>query len=156
MPELIITVGNIGSGKSTIARQYVKDGYVAIARDYLRYAIGEGHYIFNADYEPIIWKVETYMYRKFVDLGVNIIVDEVGMNKNLRKKYINYAKKRGYQIIAMVMKKLPIKEAVNRRMKDPHGQFDRGIWEQVWSDFNRIYQPPKLNEGFDKIIMRKV
>ena len=80
--EVVILVGNIGTGKTTIAKKYIKYGYIAIARDYLRYSIGLGQYIFNINYESIIWKTETYMYKKFVDLGVNIIVDEVGMNKN--------------------------------------------------------------------------
>jgi dephospho-CoA kinase len=34
--EIILLIGNIASGKSTIAKQYAKKGYVVISRDSLR------------------------------------------------------------------------------------------------------------------------
>ena len=63
MKNLIILVGNIGSGKSTYAKKYQKKGYIVIARDQLRYAIGGGEYIFNTKYEPLIWKTEYYLFK---------------------------------------------------------------------------------------------
>lgn len=123
--ELIILVGNIGSGKSTLAKNYVCQDYVAIARDYLRYAIGEGKYIFNPKYEPIIYRAEQYMFKQFIDLGVNIVVDEVGVCRKFRKSYIPYAKENDYRIVAVVLPKYTQEEAVNHRMIDPHGQNDR-------------------------------
>lgn len=151
--EVVILVGNIGTGKTTVAKKYINYGYIAIARDYLRYAIGLGEYRFDPNYEPIIWQTETYMYKKFVDLGVNIVIDEVGMSKKLRKKYIKYAKNRGYKMTAVVTENLSMKKAVDRRMKDPHGEFNRKIWEKVWTNFNKIYEVPTLKEGFDRIMI---
>ncbi len=145
--EVIILVGNIGTGKSTLAKKYVEKGYVAIARDQLRYAIGDGTYIFNYDYESIIWKTELYLYKKFVDLGINIIVDEVGLTKQMRKRYISYADKEGYKILVIILKNLGKNECVNRRMKNPHGQFNKKLWEDIYDSFDGIYEEPELNEG---------
>lgn len=152
MKQLILLVGNIGSGKSTYSRKYQKKGYVVIARDTLRYAIGGGEYVFNYDYEPIIWKTELYLYRKFIDLGKNVLVDEVGITKQVRKRYISYAKKRGYKIVVIEMPRLSMSEYVNRRMQNPHGQPDYNLWNQVWTKFDSQYEVPSKDEGIDKII----
>ena len=153
--ELIILVGNIGCGKSTIARNYIDKGYIAIARDYIRYAIGEGKYIFNADYESIIWKTEQYMLRNFINLNVNIVVDEVGVSKQMRKNYIKLGKENNYNIIAVVLPRLSMEKAVNRRMNDPHGCFDKEVWQGVWRKFDNKYQEPTYEEGFGVIIKLK-
>ena len=153
--SIVVLIGNIGCGKSTIARDYINDGYVAIARDYLRYAIGCGSYIFNRDYEHIIWKTEQYMLRKFLEEEVDIVVDEVGVSKKLRKGYIKLGKEFGYSVEAIVLPRLSMKEAVDRRMKDPHGQFDRELWESVWTRFDKMYKDPTKEEGFNSIIRLK-
>jgi len=152
MPKLVITIGNIGSGKSTLAKKYQEKGYIVIARDMLRYAIGGGNYIFDDKYESIIWKTELYMLESFMELGVNIVVDEVGISRSMRLRYIVPAKDYGYTIKCHILPKLTMKEAVDRRMKSPHGQPDRKLWNKVWQKFQRMYQEPNLEEGIDKII----
>jgi len=153
--ELIILIGNIGTGKSIYAKRYQKLGYIVIARDQLRYAIGGGNYIFNRFYEPIIWRTELYLYKKFIDTKVNIIVDEVGINKAMRQRYISYAKKRGYKITAIEMPRFCMGEAVARRMINPHGQPDYKLWCQVWTKFEAQYEEPSKEEGFKEIIKIK-
>jgi len=152
MKEIIVLVGNIGSGKSTLAKQYQMDGYVVIARDTLRYAIGGGTYVFNFDYEPIIKKIEYKMLRCFMDLGVDIIVDEVGISKLMREKYIFMADIYGYKITCIELKKLSKKKSIDRRMTNPHGTPDRKVWEGVWDRFNDSYEQPSIDEGFDEVI----
>lgn len=151
MKNLIILVGNIGSGKSTYAKKYQKAGYIVIARDQLRYAIGGGNYVFNKFYEPIIWRTELYLYKKFINTHVNVIVDEVGLTKEMRKRYIPYAKRNGYKITVIEMPRFCMGESVNRRMMSPHGQPDAKLWNQVWTKFEGMYEEPSLKEGFDKI-----
>ncbi len=158
MAKLKILIGNIGSGKTTLVKKYQKEGYVVISRDSLRYGIGNGKYIFNYDYEPIIWNTEEYMFRKFIDLGVNIVIDEVGLTKAMRRRYIGYClncSSLGYKITAIVLPRLSMKESVDRRMQDPHGQYDRKLWEGVWTKFNKIYEKPSKNEGLDEVIFLK-
>lgn len=150
--ELIILCGNIGEGKSTLAKKYQEKGYVVIARDGLRYMIGGGNYIFNKEYESVIWETEFCMLKSFMEKGVNIVVDSVVISKALRVRYIIPAKDYGYIVKCHLLPKLGMKEAVDRRMRNPHGQYDRKLWEEVWLKFNRVYEEPSLKEGFDQII----
>ena len=92
------------------------------------------------------------MLEKFLDLGVNIVVDEVGVSKLMREKYIRYAKKRGYICVCKEMPKLSKEISVSRRLQDPHGQPDKELWENVWQKFDDLYEKPTHEEGFDIII----
>ena len=152
MNKLVVLVGNIGSGKTTYTHKLVAKGYVAISRDALRYMIGNGKYTFNPDLEPAIFSSETEIIKRFMELGVDIVIDEVGINKHVRARYIYLANKYKYQKICVCLPKYSMEECVDRRMQDPHGQPDRALWESVWIKFNKRYQKPSLKEGFDKII----
>jgi hypothetical protein len=96
--------------------------------------------------------MEILMLESFMGLGVNIVVDVVGVSKAMRERYIIPAKDFGYKIKCQVLPQLTMKDAVDRRMTNPHGQFDRNIWESVWIKFQAQYEEPTLDEGFDEII----
>lgn len=149
--EIIILVGNIGAGKSTICKKYVKEGYTIISRDAFRYMIGAGDYIFNMELEPIIKSATQKVLIEFCKNGVPIVYDETNVSKKLRKPTIKIAKKYGYTIQCVVLPILSKEESVNRRMTNPHGQNDEKIWNLIWEQFNLIYEYPKLNEGIDNV-----
>ena len=152
MNKIVILVGNIGSGKTTYTHKLVVKGYVAIARDALRYMIGNGKYIFNPKLEPAIFSSETEIIKRFMEFGVDLVIDEVGINRLVRARYIVLAKTYNYQIECVMLPKYSMQECVDRRMQDPHGQPDRALWESVWKKFNHRYEEPSLKEGFSKII----
>jgi len=87
-----------------------------------------------------------------MELGVNIVVDEVGVSKAMRMRYIVPAKDCGYTVKCHVLPQLLQKTAVDRRMQNPHGQYDRELWKQVWDKFQSLYEEPSLEEGLDAII----
>ena len=152
MKNFYILVGNIGSGKSTYIKKNYKGG-VIVSKDGLRYSIGGGQYIFNRFYEPIIHATSCYMADKFCSIEIpEIILDETNVIKKGREQFIKIAKKYGYKVIAIKFPRLNKKEAVDRRMTNPHCQYDRKIWEEVWRKFNNRYTEPTLEEGFDEII----
>jgi predicted kinase len=155
MKELVILVANIGEGKTTLAKQYQKKGYIVISKDGLRYSIGSGNYVYKYEYEPIIWEIEEHMIEAFMELGVNIVVDSICVSKRIRSRYITLAKYNNYRVKCHILPKLSMKEAVDRRMKDPHQQNDRNVWKRVWRRFNKVYEEPKKSEGINKIIKEK-
>jgi len=149
--ELIILVGNIGSGKSTVARTLVEKGYICVSLDAIRYGIGAGKYIFNPALEPIVFKSGWYILNEFMEWGYQIVADETNMSVKYRKKFIDLAKKMGYRIKAIVMPRLSMDESVSRRLKSNHGTANKATWETVWKKFDSRYQEPSYAEGFDLI-----
>ena len=150
--EIIIMVGNIGSGKSTLCKEYAEAGYIVISMDSLRYMIGAGQYIYNKELEQAIWDSEKSIIRHFMGLKKNIIVDNTSMSDKTRKTYLWLAKQHKYRTVALVMPRLSEKECIDRRMTNPHGQPDRELWESVWTRFHFQYVEPTRKEGFDKVI----
>lgn len=151
-PQIIVMVGNIGSGKTTLVNKLVKAGYIVVSRDAIRYMIGNGKYIFNPKIEGAVFRAEQDIIANFMNYSCNIVVDEVGVSKGMRKCYIELANTYGYDAIAIEMQRLGMKESVDRRMNDPHGQSDRALWEGVWKKFDKVYESPKEIEGFKKVI----
>jgi len=158
-PELVILIGNIGSGKSTICRKFVKRGYIVISRDALRYMIGAGEYIFDYKYEPAIHAANLAILEYFLAAGHNIVMDEVNVSRGLRASYIQKAKAisklRPYKITGIVLPRLSKAVSIERRLSSPHGNFPRSTWEGVWENFNKMYKSPTKSEGFDRIVKIK-
>jgi predicted kinase len=153
--KIILFVGNIGSGKTTCIRQLMQKHFkqfVVVSRDDLRYMIGGGRYKFDVKLESAIYSSELKIISNFMRLKQNIIVDEVGINRKMRKRYIRLAKKYNYDVIVMQMPLLDKEVCVMRRMIAPHDCPDKKIWETVWEKFNKQYQAPSLKEGIKKII----
>ena len=150
--HLILLIGNIASGKSTLSKEYAEKGYVVVSRDAIRYMVGAGEYVFNPDLEPVIKTGTQALLEKFLEDELCIVYDEVNVCESLRQPTIELAKKYGYTITAVVLPRISKKKSVNRRVKDPHGTDDRDVWNTVWTNFNLMFQFPTLAEGIDEII----
>ena len=154
-PKLIILVGNIGSGKSTLCSEYAQKRYIIISRDALRYMIGNGRYRFDLKIESAVWSSELHIVEEFMRLGVNLVIDEVGLTRRMRSRYLVLAKLYQYDSVAIILPSLSMKQSVDRRMKDPHGQPDRKLWEDVWLRFDSVYEEPTCKEGFKQVIRKR-
>ena len=155
MKTLTILIGNIGSGKTTWISKNRKSNDLVISRDALRYMFGGGKYLFDpVNSEPQVASITEEMVEILCCDGKNIILDETNMNRKMREKYIYLAKICDYKIIAVVLPKYSKIISVNRRMKNPHGQYDRKIWDSVWQRFDDMYEAPTKKEGF--VVIRKL
>lgn len=149
MPNLIMLVGNIGSGKSTFVKELTKRGYIVVSRDALRIMVGGGKYVFDVDLEPEIFRIERYALRVLSDFGHNIVIDETNMSLTIRGRHLDCIKDKGYRKIAIIMPKLSKEESITRRLEDNHGDNGRQVWGDVWDRFDKIYTAPTKEEGFD-------
>jgi predicted kinase len=152
MPSLIMLIGNIGSGKSTVAKELATKGWITISRDAVRYGIHGGNYFYDLDLERLVFATEWFMFQKFIDEERNIILDEINVAKKWRTKYIQLAKKKDYEIAALIMPKLSKVESVKRRLQANHGNTTKKTWDEIWDKFDKHYQKPTKIEGFDYVI----
>ena len=149
--ELILMVGNIGSGKSTHVKQKEKE-YVVISRDKIRYMLGNGNYVFVKKIDHAVWAAELTLYEQLLGSGMNIIIDEVNVSKEERQRYITGAKEAGYKVIVAVFPRISRDEAVRRRFDSNHGEFTKEEWAGVWDRYNSQYEEPSYEEDLDWII----
>ena len=152
MNKLMILVGNVGSGKTTLTQELVKLGYNVISRDALRYMIGGGKYVFDPVTEKIIKKIALSMLRQMVQKKLDILIDATNMSVFQREEMLAIANKVNYNTIAYVLPKLSKKESINRKLLNNYGDTSKKVWDEIWDNFNNMYQEPTHEEGFDKII----
>ena len=81
---LIVLCGPSGAGKTTSAKEFEKLGYTRISQD----DTGKDH---------------LRLFREAIERKENVVVDRLNFNKEQRKRYIDQAKKYGYQTSIIVM-----------------------------------------------------
>ncbi len=150
--ELILLVGNIGNGKTTLCKKFGERGYLIVSQDDFRYSIGAGKYTFDINYEPCIKETAKALARSFMKRDISLVIDETNMSKRIRKKYLSLAKIYEYKTRAIILPKLSQKKSVQRRLKNNHGNTPKIVWENVWEMFDIMYEIPTKAEGFNQVI----
>ena len=154
MRKMILMVGNIGSGKTTyIKEELLADypEYMVVSRDALRYMLGAGDYIFNRTTEKAVKDAAQILAAGLMYEGHNVVVDDTFCSKARRAEYIQIARMYNYTVEVIVFPKLTRIQAVNRRMKKPHGDSNRSAWNEVFEMLAESYEPPCKTEGIHKI-----
>lgn len=160
MKKVIVLIGNIGAGKSTFT-QYLRNDCVIINPDAIRYSLGAGEYQYDEQTDYIVLDAAMSLLTGYLWHDVNIVYDSSGMTvPKYRSNVLNKVKQINLALpcnmrknaVAVVFPKLTMKKSVDRRMRDPHGDYDRKRWNSVWRKFNEGYQFPTLDEGFYEII----
>lgn len=149
--RMTLLIGNIGSGKSTYTLAHMgKDMVVSL--DGFRYMVGAGKYRFDVELEPLLGSLHSHMVFALMQRRKDIIVDETHMTKKSRKHCIDMAKWNGYEVHGWVFPRLGKKEAVDRRMSNPHDCPYEDIWKEVWERKDSQYEEPTKEEGFDNLL----
>jgi predicted kinase len=151
--NLVILIGNIGSGKTTTVKKYAKEGYCVVCRDDFRTMLGGGTYKFDTQTEKAIHRATRTLLENLMVENLDIIIDETNTTKRGRGQLISLGKLFGYNIIGIVMPKLTKQKSIANRMKDTLRHYTVEKWEAVWDMFNRMYEEPELKEGFDELIL---
>jgi len=135
---LVLLIGNIASGKSTIAKKFDKAGYLVVSSDSIRYMLHPNEYKFDIDEEYIVNQTKKSCVQTAMELGFNIIVDDAGNSLKTKREWIvSLAKEKCYKLIAITMPFVSKSTAVKRRLKDNHGKYDKARWEEVYDMFLR-------------------
>lgn len=110
---IILTVGIPASGKSTWAKQYVRDNAdcVRICRDDFR-AMLKDSTMLDRDGENFVTDLVEASIRKAVQNGLNVVVDQTNCNARFLKKLIEFS--RNLSDVKFAVFPIPLEEAVKR------------------------------------------
>ncbi len=153
MRTLYLTIGVIGSGKSTWSREAVEDdkNTIIISRDSLREMV-YGKYLFIPKMEFLIKE----MVLKNIDVafknGFDVIVDETNLTMKKRKKLIKNIRKNTDIEFVYYYIYFPYQTGgVDRRMKDNSRGYTKEKWQEVFDGMiKRIEYPSKEEMANDK------
>ena len=151
VPKAIVLIGNIGDGKSTWAKNYVKEhpGTVIVNKDSIREML-LGEYKYDKAYEPLVHETSYACATFALTSGFDVILDETNINVMQRTKLIgdiNRAFMRPFLIQYVLFARS--EEGLRRRLQEPRG-YAAEKWTEVWNNFNALYEAPdQTKEKFD-------
>lgn len=112
MAKLIIMQGLPASGKSTKAKELVSDtSGVRINRDLLREMM---HFsVYSSDNEIQVINVEKVLAEEFLDIGIDVIIDDTNLKKNTVDMWTAFAYLHHVSIVFIRMD-TPLEECIRR------------------------------------------
>ena len=149
---LNIFVGNIGSGKSVVARKLAFQGAAVFNMDSFQQMIAGGEYgAYDVAKKDIYQEAENLTIRKALEAGLSVVVDRTNMDRKRRERFIKIGQEFGARIVAYDWG-LGSPNNVLRRMKSPRG-IPMERWQTIYETMKASYDPPCLEEGIDQIIV---
>jgi predicted kinase len=146
---LYIMVGLPGSGKSTYAKEFIKDQQVEyLSSDSLRAVFGK-----NESDQSVTPKVFGHIKTKvdeYLRDNKNVLVDATSVNRKERSDYINTAKKYNSKVVVVVFKM--DRNGLIARNKKRGDEGGRVVPDWVIDKMLNKFEEPDFNEGIDVII----
>jgi predicted kinase len=150
--EIILLVGNIASGKSTLVRRYAAKGYLIINDDSLVSAIHGGcNKTYDKKLKPLYKAIEECIFSHGAALGKSIVIDRPNMSIATRSRYIGMARSRDMSVSVIVM---PMQDALihaKRRYNNDCRGLPLTDWDKAAIRLANSYEAPSLKEGIDQI-----
>lgn len=153
-------IGNIGSGKTTIAKEIAKhDNAIIISSDPIRKELFEQGK-FEQLYSQIANKITFEEFRirltTLLKAGKNVVIDATNTKQTDRKPFIELGKAFDYAVIAVKVNtsiENCVKRVIHRQTTDKNSHYIDNP-QQIAEKFEKfiLSQPPTLQEGFDEII----
>lgn len=151
--ELTLLVGNVGTGKSTYTKTYMKtrqkNTVVVDTDSIIKMFGGTGEYNFDKDKRNLCRQTKIAIIKTALNMGYNVVLDTTNMSKEMRTPYIDIAKELNTRVSAVDFGPGSY-ESLKRRQSEGRG-VTKEQWEVVHNLFVSQYQPPQLSEGFTTI-----
>lgn len=151
MPSTLnLMVGNIGTGKSLIARKLMIDGAKVVNMDALQRMVAAGDYDrYDKSAKEVYHRTEDQAILSCLELGLDVVVDRTNIDVKTRARFIDMGKQYDANIVAWDFGGGD-EESLKRRLARPHG-VPRVTWEGVHEYMASSYEPPFVEEGLDEI-----
>jgi len=152
MAALNLMVGNIGTGKSLIARKLMIDGAKVVNMDALQRMIAAGDYDrYDKAAKKVYHAAEDAAILSCLELGLDVVVDRTNIDRKTRARFIDMGKQYDAKIIAWDFGKGD-EHSLRRRLGHPHG-VPQVTWEGVHEYMAGKYEAPDLAEGISEIVI---
>lgn len=155
MPEkqILVLVGFIASGKSTLCRRLAGEGWIVMCDDSIVTAVHGGRYeLYDRSNVALYKSTENHIACMALALGKPVVIDR-GVNGTVssRRRWLGIAKSLDVPCRALVMPMASPQEHARRRaLSDPRGRTHQW-WIDVASRHAVEFQMPTLAEGFDSV-----
>lgn len=150
LPVLVVMVGNIGSGKTTLAKKIVlKKNYFHMELDNLIQISSTESNTFTEDLNDAF----SNQFYDLVDKQKSIIIDGNFMSVNSRIIQCKYAKSKGFKVICYDFGKGDLKQLNRRINSSPYKS--KHEWSEIFKNKQLEYEEPTFMEPFDKIIKKR-
>lgn len=151
--RLIILVGMIASGKSSICAQKAQEGALIINDDAIVSAVHGGNYrLYNKALKPLYKTIEQTLLATGLAMGRTVIVDRPCFKRMTRLRYVSLAKSFDAPITCYTfVKEHESIHAERRYHSDPRG-YGMDYWMEVATRHSAQWEEPALEEGYDELV----
>lgn len=150
--KLVIMVGNIGSGKSTLSNKLASDFKFAVFNmDSIVEMLGGYEYTrYDKNKTDCYRDIRQFIVRNLLKKEFNCVIDSTNLTKKKRKEFIDIGKSLKVSEIVAYDFGLGCDEYLSRRVNDPKG-VDPSTWKSVYERMKNEYEAPTMDEGFTNI-----
>lgn len=146
---IYIAVGLPGSGKSTYAKNFIKDKDIEyLSSDELRAVFGKSEE--DQTVTPLVFGHIKRKVDEYLKSGKNVLVDATSVNRKERSDYIKTAKKYGAKVVAIVFKM--DRQGLIDRNKKRGEQGGREVPTFIIDKMLAKFEEPSYSEGIDVMI----
>lgn len=150
LPAMHMMIGNVGSGKSEMAKHLAKKfNAVIVNMDGIQESMHGFYGGYRQDIKSLYQKVENDIIEGALESGVSVVVDRTNMDRKTRKRFVDIARKYRVEIHAYEMPSL-FEEDIEIRMKN-HRNISRNKWISIMAELQSRFESPELDEGFSSV-----
>jgi len=152
MSKMYLMVGNVGAGKSILARKLALKNCVVVSMDEIQKMTGGGIYgLYDSKKKEFYRAVEMTAVVGALKSGLDIVIDRTCMGAKTRETFIEKAVQyKAEEIICFDFGPGEEGFELRNRLKDTRG-IPEQTWREVFAMMKGQYEKPVLEEGITKI-----
>jgi len=157
-----ITIGNIGSGKSTWSWMKASSNSLVsvVSQDSIREMIHGGEYVFDEQLEQLVSKIAWKSIFEILNYKRHLVIDECNLSTVKRCELIKKIRDcfPNVHIVGVVFPLLSIftNAHIARRIKEPKivasEERIKYTWNRVHAQLGNSFNFPVIDDGFDELI----
>jgi len=155
IPKIYMMIGNVGSGKSDLARHLCKKyGAVRVCMDDIVMMVHGEYGRYEKKCKNMYHAVEIEVIETAVKKGFDVVIDRTNLDLAGRARFMLLAKSLRAEVIGYLfptMLDVVPEVLLKRRMKNPRGK-TRSQWISIINKQAMAYEVPTIDEGFKEIV----